>query len=394
MGLAYTNAEPELSTFAHVGFEAVNNLQSTHEIAGMAPPQGATTTQNGFEKLPHQAMNVMSEVFALETMFSQEIAALRRKVDALAIGKGPPLQPSPNPQDCPGASNALVHSIAQSAQLAEGAATKPTSIKMPHAIRAMPLATFDKLSNKPQKIEQMDGFPVSFLRKIFGGQEWSPGLLYPASHPSLKNEMYYLFDKSVNPFLPSEPGEHGASLTIFMRDLDNPVENAYQNVPLFIAKAPVKPNEEKQVYYYGHYSQSRWSDKLDFDSVQEVVPQKIKQYWADKLASPRRPEWITEALMEHYCPKPAYIGIVPDKDDDLAAIRQDLEDYMLTDLVPWRAEAIAMVAKLTSADILRSFDSADCDYPPGLRFSWEYLKCNDFDLNFYYSLVSAKKSGN
>ena len=40
----------------------------------------------------------------------------------------------------------------------------------------------------------------------------------------------------------------------------------------------------------GNYSQTRWSDKLDYDRMVEQVPREVKTYWAEELSSQGRME--------------------------------------------------------------------------------------------------------
>ena len=114
----------------------------------------------------------------------------------------------------------------------------------------------------------------------------------------LRNRTYYQIDPGNEPYLPKAPGEHGAKLTAFFNKA--PEEefghlfaddaNSYDDVPMFILK-------DKRYVYYGNYSQTRWSDKLDHDTMTTRVPDHVKNFWAEELTSPVREKWVKKTLL-------------------------------------------------------------------------------------------------
>ncbi|KAF2002270.1 hypothetical protein P154DRAFT_431291 [Amniculicola lignicola CBS 123094] len=243
-------------------------------------------------------------------------------------------------------------------------------------------------------------FSADFLHNQLGGITWSPGLNYippNSTTPSLvKNRSYYTLDAGVEPYLPKGPGEHGAKLTAFFNTNPSDIyeeaeEDSFDETPLFACATPWATEKDQRRYvYFGNYSQTRWSDKLDYDRMIECVPAHVKQYWAEELAAKGRPKWVTEALMKHFWPKPVYDGAitVPADDSDDKMMR-DIKFY-ITELKAWEKEARLKVNLIKKEDILKAFDTADADDPPALRLWWEYLQCAGWDKNFYDMLVTLQ----
>lgn len=232
-------------------------------------------------------------------------------------------------------------------------------------------------------------FSLEFIRKHLGGSNWSPGFYYispSAGDCTLRSRSYYVLDFTVDPFLPSAPGMHGAKLIPIVRDSiedDDPEETATKDVPLFtkcssFAVLASKPKEE--YIYFGNYSQLRFSDRLDYDRMVNVVSNEVKMYWAEQLADPTRPTWVTEALKDHFERKPEFKG---------KATESDVEEYA-KELQEWEVDASAKMNDLTKEDVLKAFDSADCADPPGLRLWWEYLQCVGYDEPFYKTLIKKQ----
>jgi hypothetical protein len=215
--------------------------------------------------------------------------------------------------------------------------------------------------------------------QILGGEEWSPGLYLNANSrvAVLPSFTYYLMDSTVEPYLPKRPGDHGAKLTAFFNDqnmgLQDEGADPYKSVPLFICNSDEggvqgsDGGQEPEYTYYGNYSQCRWSDKLDHDTMTSHVPHAVKMYHAELLSSPTRPQWLTHAVMNHFWPKPTYEGALPSAniangsisanvDDALdRAVKKDVNSY-LEELKGWRSEAEMKVKLIKKEQILDAFD--------------------------------------
>jgi hypothetical protein len=212
----------------------------------------------------------------------------------------------------------------------------------------------------------MKTFSRDFLHITFQGLEHSPSLFYipqVIDKPLLPERTYYLMDSTVEPYMPTVPGQHGAKLTPFFNSAD-PAGNgsvAYEKVPLFIAsskyvgEAKAKANE---YVYFGSYSQTRWSDKLDADRIKECVPLSVKQHWARILADPARPAWMTEALMKHFFPLPEYEGKTPNGDvkAENEKVKQDIAEY-LAELQAYKEVAKEDLAGMDKEAMLKAFDA-------------------------------------
>ncbi|EAT80024.2 hypothetical protein SNOG_12726 [Parastagonospora nodorum SN15] len=252
----------------------------------------------------------------------------------------------------------------------------------------------------------MATFHPQFLEEHLGGTDWSPGLRYIVGHGTciLKNRTYYMLDPTTEPYLPDQPGEHGAKLTAFFNvtpesehgDLPGGA-TSWENVPMFVEQ----PGTGRYVYY-GNYSQTRWSDKLDVDTMMARVPQHVKDFWATELTSTIRPAWMTQELKKHFFKKPDYIGkIVAAPEVDTTTINSDMEvkidEKMAKDvrkyveeLREWEREANMKTAMIKKQFILDAFEAADMDDPPALRLWWEYLECVDWRKDFYDLLVTLQ----
>ncbi|KAF2824367.1 hypothetical protein CC86DRAFT_384013 [Ophiobolus disseminans] len=253
---------------------------------------------------------------------------------------------------------------------------------------------------------QMVTFHPQFLDQHLGGTDWSPGLKFvPGEHTCIiKNRTYYMLDPSTEPYQPEAPGLHGAKLTAFFNE--NPEDSSdfsglpdgatsYEDVPMF-----VKQND--RYVYFGNYSQTRWSDKLDYDTMMARVPQHIKEFWATELTSPVRPAWVTEELKNHFFKKPEYSGrLHPASEADATTVTSEeevvLNDKMARDvrkyveeLRDWEREAKMKTAMIKKQFILDAFDAADADFPPALRLWWEYLECVNWRKDFYDLLVTLQ----
>jgi hypothetical protein len=181
--------------------------------------------------------------------------------------------------------------------------------------------------------------------------------------------MYYQLDPENEPFLPKTPGDHGAKLTAFFNKapeeefghfLDDD-SNSYENVPMFVLVG-------KRYVYFGNYSQTRWSDKLDNDTMMARVPQHVKNFWAEELTAPTREEWVTEELKKHFFCKPEYHGRIFAAPDNETTVNSE-EEVKLTEktardvrkyveeLREWEREANMKTAMIKKQSILDAFDA-------------------------------------
>lgn len=224
----------------------------------------------------------------------------------------------------------------------------------------------DALSKIP--VQDVITFHPDFIRNTLDGVTWSPGLRFITGKGPcmLKNRTYYLIDPSTEPFLPEGPGKHGAKLTAFFNkspeekygDLLDEDADIYEDVPMFILV-------NKRYTYFGNYSQTRWSDKLDYDTMMTRVPTHVKEFWAEELTSPAREDWVTEELKKHFFCKPEYVGrLFATADDDTAAsedevklnekMTRDVRKYV-EELREWEREAKMKTALIKKQFILDSF---------------------------------------
>ncbi|EUC44340.1 hypothetical protein COCMIDRAFT_98391 [Bipolaris oryzae ATCC 44560] len=248
-------------------------------------------------------------------------------------------------------------------------------------------------------------FHPNFLANHLGGIPWSPGLRFVKGKGPciLRNRIYYQLDLENEPYLPQAPGMHGAKLTAFFNKapeeefggLFDADSNSYESVPMFVLV-------NKRYVYYGNYSQTRWSDKLDHDTMATKVPEHVKNFWAEELASPTREEWVTEELKKHFFRRPEYSGRLFSTPDDATTINS-VEDAKLTEkmvrdvrkyvdeLRQWDREASMKTALIKKQSILDAFNASDMDETPALRLWWEYLECVDWRKDFYDLLVTLQK---
>jgi hypothetical protein len=219
--------------------------------------------------------------------------------------------------------------------------------------------------------DQMVTFHPQFLEEHLAGTDWSPGLRFIPGDSTciLKNRTYYLLNPATEPYLPEKPGQQGAKLTPFFNKAPEDIydnipddANTYEHVPMFV-------EHNGRYIYYGNYSQTRWSDKLDYDTMVARVPQHIKEHWATELTSPIRPEWVTEELKKHFFKKPEYEGrIYPAVDADTTTVTSEEEikiDKMMArdvrkyieELREWEREAKMKTAMVKKQFILDAFDA-------------------------------------
>ncbi|PSN69200.1 hypothetical protein BS50DRAFT_619858 [Corynespora cassiicola Philippines] len=287
---------------------------------------------------------------------------------------------------------------------------------MPTFITSLPPLPSPQLLAIPPPTS-MQTFHPDFLRNHLGGITWSPGQIYIPPCPSpcmLPNRTYYLLTPAHEPFLPRSPGTHGAKLTPFFNRnpedafAEHPDEApTYADVPLFVEGRDAKGRV--RCTYFGHYSQTRWSDKLDYDRMGAVVSEGVRQYWAKELTGVGRPEWVTDKLMRHFFPMPEYEGRLfgydvekefdedEDEDEDEGMDEEEVKNReegvakeyraYLKRLRKWEKDARMKTKFIKKEFILAAFERADADDPPALRLWWEYLECTSWNESFYNMLA-------
>lgn len=221
-------------------------------------------------------------------------------------------------------------------------------------------------------------FAPDFLRNSLGGMLWSPGYVFvpPPQMSILPGRGYFAVDPAHDPHLPSGPGHHGAKLVPFFNvapedafDLPDEFDSSV-DVPLFVLRdiADHSGKTRKRYVYYGHYTQSRWSDRLDYDHMVKCVPSSVREYWARELSAVGRPEWVTDSLQKHFFPAPEYEGTLPGyledeggsiTDGDLAAreekVAKDLKRYA-EKLRRWRKDSDMRTSMIREDFILGAFE--------------------------------------
>jgi hypothetical protein len=239
---------------------------------------------------------------------------------------------------------------------------------MPRFIAALPTLSS---ATKIPAISHMVTFHPQFLEDTLAGTDWSPGLRFVPGDGTciLKNRTYYLLSPATEPYLPEKPGQHGAKLTAFFNrspedfygDLPDGA-NSYENVPMFV-------EHNGRYAYFGNYSQTRWSDKLDYDTMVARVPQHVKEFWATELTSSVRQDWVTNELKNHFFKKPEYMGRTyaasePNAPTVTSEEEIKLNDRMAKDVIryveelrEWDREASMKTALIKKQFILDAFDA-------------------------------------
>lgn len=280
-------------------------------------------------------------------------------VDITTKANGPTAMPSP-----PSSPVTIIHSDLPMDKLSLSA-WKPRYLTT--------LAPFKGASKIPAANE-MVLFHPQFLDQCLSGSEWSPGMKFVVgTQPCmLKNRTYFVLSHSVDPFLPQHPGEHGAKLVPFFNDSP---EDVHGNLPDDVSSSedvPVFVERGGRYLYYGNYSQTRWSDKVGHDTMMTQVPDHVKEHWAKYLTSALRPDWVTEALKQHFFKKPDYDGRVYASGSANATTVDSEEEAKLTDkmvrdvkkyveeLREWEREANMKTSMIKKQTILDAFNSVSC----------------------------------
>lgn len=275
---------------------------------------------------------------------------------------------------------------------------------IPLAVRQMPPTQIVATSNA-------ETFTFDLIKSELGGAEWSPGFYFISPSKSknahdLPLRSYWLLETEYEPFLPTSPGLHGAKLTAFFNETIGegkghyPEEEDYDNVPVFICGDGMKTGEYR---YFGHYRQTRYSDKVDMDHLLTSIPEKVRRYHAEQLANTGRPAWVTEALKQHFWPRDEYLGPLP-TDSALntplteatgtSGIEKRVIDALIdyaNDLKDREKEANLKVSLLTADTLMQAFSKADADEEPGLRLNLEYFQFLQYEQGFYEYFVKIKK---
>ncbi|KAF2171619.1 hypothetical protein M409DRAFT_17856 [Zasmidium cellare ATCC 36951] len=269
----------------------------------------------------------------------------------------------------------------------------------PVTVRNMLPITFDIPDHK-------ETFTFQFLHDNLGGSFWSSGFYFESGDSILPSKAYWILDHDREPFIPQSLGQHGAKLTAFFNETPTehaPMPDNYMNCPVFI-----KEDGANQYRYYGNYSQTRYSDKVGYDSLIDHIPERTLRQWADHLSETGRPEWVTRALQKHFWPQPEYEGPFPTDSaintpataatgGDSGAggterrVTNALHEYA-KESKDWQKESRMHTSMLTSDAIFNAFKNPDSDVEPGLRLWWEYLECTNYDTGFYDMLVKIKKN--
>ncbi|KAK3719289.1 hypothetical protein LTR37_004508 [Vermiconidia calcicola] len=296
----------------------------------------------------------------------------------------------------------------QTPKAAEGSMAKNEMQTLAKAKNWIPFAVHQMPSPVSVATENIETFPWEFLICELGGEQWSPGFYFISKNSCLKSQAYWILEGDYEPYLPSAAGEHGAKLTAFFNGTESglgeaPTEENYEDCPVFI-----RAKGGKEYLYFGNYSQLRFSDKLDYDHLMAEVPEHVRDYWAEQLAAEGRPEWVTQALMDHFWPKPTYCGPIPTDSaintPATEATAKTASDYgeglerrvvralneYADELKDWQKEFVMKVHHLTKEHLIEAFKKADADEEPGLRLWFEYLQCVKYDQEFYEFLVKLK----
>lgn len=331
-------------------------------------------------------MGLHSRLWAIEEKLNQRVDQLERHLKLLGAGNGDlPLSPPPEkvvddtsmrtPQ--PGADHALTraHGDRQLSNHDDKYTHDAREVRLPSAIWSLPALKDLPLAQTVLPMAKLIAFPKSFLLKILGGTEFCPGVYYPAIGAkihsmdlarSVNHKTYALLNAAVEPYAPKQPGEHGARLAVIMRQLAS--DKMALDVPVFVSFDKSTATGEEKYVYLGHYSQKRWSDRLDYDRIKEVVPASVKEHWAEILSAKGKPDWMREELMKALRPKPEYEGEIsgitcsgagegPDEtqDDRLTKVKLQRREFM-EELSLWQEEATEAVDQLTEEGVMDAFE--------------------------------------
>lgn len=282
---------------------------------------------------------------------------------------------------------------------------------MPRFIKGLTPYKSTILENTPMSLAQSYRIVGRDIIKHMGGRPFNATMYYDSNNEVFEGPVtpinqedgtqakpvksYYLYDAFVNPFVPKAPGAHGASLVALDRNSGADDNVSFENFPIFVA-LPSQPKTaavDKEYVYMGHYSQTRWSDRLGYNEQSEIVPEHVKQHWADLISADRsaEAEWMGEEIIKLTEPMPYF-------DIDFSTFSRNapfnekmcrlLKDY-LVDLQEIEEEKENFRKSLTFDRVMQLYEDSDGCVPAGIRFSWEYLQCINYDRTFITSLKSA-----
>lgn len=129
---------------------------------------------------------------------------------------------------------------------------------MPYTIRVMPASPADVPAS-------LKTFSFEHIHNVLKGEEWCDGYYFIAGGSWIPSHAYWILDEEHEPFIPKNPGQHGAKITAFFNNTDcepAPMPKNYNDCPVFIRR-----KGESEYRYYGQYSQSRFSDKIGYDTM-------------------------------------------------------------------------------------------------------------------------------
>ncbi|OAL03567.1 hypothetical protein IQ06DRAFT_366137 [Phaeosphaeriaceae sp. SRC1lsM3a] len=379
----------QLSSTFNTSKKAKKSFDTIEEQDPTKSRQSALQLQRELESLSKEAHDIMMSKETDTSASANNPLVTDGPVDTATKARGPVAIPSP-----PTTPITVVHRELPIDKLS-------LSPWKPHYITTLPPFTG---ASKIPEIDKMVTFHPQFLDEHLSGSEWSPGMKYVIGNSTcmLKNRTYFVLSPTVDPFLPKHPGQHGAKLVPFF---NRAPEDVHDNLPDGVSSSddvPIFVEQDGRYVYFGNYSQTRWSDKVGFDAMMANVPEHVKEYWANELTSPLRPDWVTEALKLHFFKKPEYDGRIYAACDANATTVNSEEEVKLTDkmtkdvnkyveeLREWEREATMKTSLIKKQFILDAFDAADAEDPPALRLWWEYLECVDWRKDFYDLLVALQ----
>ncbi|KAI9652216.1 MAG: hypothetical protein M1831_007125 [Alyxoria varia] len=298
------------------------------------------------------------------------------------------------------------------------------NMAMPKVILGLlPFVQPDQLDKNTTNLSEMKGFKKSTLINLLDLYEWSfdfyrvkeqtqqlNGKGGPVGNKRTKYGIQgcYLLDYRTQPYCPANLCQHGATLVPFVRDQDEKIDGVsqstvsdslFENFAVFVTRAPgpldnpnnPKISDEPLYWYVGHYSQPRYSDKLDSERIQEKVPKAVQWHWACVLAnkSDDRPNWVLKSMKKAIYPAPDFEAAFAKNSSD--QMDRDAETACIDygkDMQAWEEEAQEKLDALTPQAVMHLFKVADLAATPGLRFYWEYLQAKSFQKNLYYVLRS------
>ncbi|KAI6806474.1 hypothetical protein KC364_g3516 [Hortaea werneckii] len=397
-----------LKGFAALAKKGVDGGESGDEAGGVGYGDGSLLVMDGSGVASRDFAGGHQRKFADSPEGQTQLVADGNEVES-AIRDGGPGSPKSASQLAETERAGI--SVEQNNTTIQPSTTKPW---IPCALRNLPP------TNPPLLPDPAQTFTWEFLFNTLSGVQWSPGFYFNSTPSSSSNllltKSYWLLDTPFEPFLPSRPGHPGAKITAFFNDTlptaaeagDSaaPTEEDYLNTPIFISPDPLDiPSDERRYSYFGHYSQKRFSDRIGYDTLRDNIPKGVLRFWAECLASPERPEWISRQLMRVFWPRPVYEGPVfsgeegvgssgSSESGDNGAVDERvlcaLREYA-RELAEWEREARKKVGLLKPEDLLESFEMSDAAAQPGLRLWWEYFEFVEFDREFYDGLVDAQE---